>query len=846
MAAVFIDIPGIGNVEAKNAATEATLKELLKVMQCIQRNTKDDGKDGGKDGGKDDSGPGSKAGEALGKMAAKVQPVIGGFTRLSNSIINTVADFAKVGDSVENAAAIFNKVPVLGTLFSAVAGASVKVNDAFLTASQSGASFGGSVSNLAASASAAGMTMDKFGSLVAKNGVGMLGFGGTTEEGAKRFAQISKSLRQTSGDLYALGYSTEDINQGLASYGELMRKQGLQGTMSNAQLAAGAKNYMKEMDALAKITGEERSAKEAQAKQLATDAQFQMAMAGKDEKVRGDFQKLVLGFGPTIGGFVKDFIATGTVTTEANQKVASALGGETMNELSKLRSKLQNNQRLTDEEQDRLKMIMKKAAEAGSKQAGQALAASRDNDDMSKAYIEALGFQTDAHKKSTAEQNKSAKEGDGFNKKMQETQQRLAQFSNAFQMALANSGVLDFMLKMFTLVANIVQTYVVPAFNILASIITTVGSFLIDVLTPVFQTIGTIISTAVVPVFQYLGGIVTEYVVPAFEYISAFIQDNLTPIMLGLGAALIAMNAGTILYNAGLLVGNTLRLAQNALMFITNINLAALAGAALAASLPILAFVAPIVAMIALFKYLYDKGWSFGSVFEAVGDNFKRFMIFLEEGFLNLLDKITFGDANKAVKANLAKLDADKKELDDREKARDAKREATAKERQAEKDKNALARENKKVDAKTLDDKKKAAAANAEADKKLNANQNGESLLVDFAKQQGSPLVPKDKQEAAKKAEGTKKEIEAKGEAKTAAEDKAAAEAAAKEEATKKTKGQGSPNSTAPGQESAETLLAQLNNNMAQLIRISKEQKDIGEKQLSVQRSLSGDLFASV
>ena len=32
MAAVMIDIPGIGQVEAKNAASEETLKQLLAVM----------------------------------------------------------------------------------------------------------------------------------------------------------------------------------------------------------------------------------------------------------------------------------------------------------------------------------------------------------------------------------------------------------------------------------------------------------------------------------------------------------------------------------------------------------------------------------------------------------------------------------------------------------------------------------------------------------------------------------------------------------------------------------------------------------------------------------------------
>jgi hypothetical protein len=33
---------------------------------------------------------------------------------------------------------------------------------------------------------------------------------------------------------------------------------------------------------------------------------------------------------------------------------------------------------------------------------------------------------------------------------------------------------------------------------------------------------------------------------------------------------------------------------------------------------------------------------------------------------------------------------------------------------------------------------------------------------------------------------------------------------------------------------------------MAQLIRISQEQKEIGERQLSVQKGLTGNLFASV
>jgi hypothetical protein len=90
MASVFIDIPGVGNVEAKNAATEATLKEILKVMQGVQRNTK--GKGGSGNTGSDNDAPqqtsnlakaAGLAGKGLGTLAKTAGTVIGGFDVMS-------------------------------------------------------------------------------------------------------------------------------------------------------------------------------------------------------------------------------------------------------------------------------------------------------------------------------------------------------------------------------------------------------------------------------------------------------------------------------------------------------------------------------------------------------------------------------------------------------------------------------------------------------------------------------------------------------------------------------------------------------------------------------------------
>jgi hypothetical protein len=80
--------------------------------------------------------------------------------------------------------------------------------------------------------------------------------------------------------------------------------------------------------------------------------------------------------------------------------------------------------------------------------------------------------------------------------------------------------------------------------------------------------------------------------------------------------------------------------------------------------------------------------------------------------------------------------------------------------------------------------------------------------------------------------EAVKKQIEA---AKEEAEKKADAKIEAE-----KMKSTGSPT---PTQESSESLLASLNTKLDQLIKINKNVSDLNERQLSVQKSLSGDLY---
>lgn len=805
--AVIIDIPGIGGVEAKNAASESTLREILKAMQGVERNTKKmanasgDGGGGGGDAPEDTATPKlTKLGESF--IAAR--KVVGGFTAVLDNVTNVLGTFANVGDSLERAAAT---IPLFGTALGVVAAAAVKTNDALLAASKSGAGFGGSIQQFSAAASAAGMTMDKFGSLIARNGEGMLGFGTTTEDGAKRFSQVSKALRTTSGDLYALGFSTEDINQGLASYGSLMRAQGLQGKQSNEQMVNGAKTYLKELDAMAKITGEERSVKESQMKALAMDAQFQASMAGKSAEARQSFLTTVGKIPGPLQGFVKDFLATGSLTTEETQRIGAMMGGDVMRELQSMRNKMQSGAALSAEEQDRLANIMKRAAEQQLKNAGTSLAGATEMHGATAAVASALGINADANKKTAEQQRAAALESSGFNKKIQESQQRLAEFSNGFQIALANSGMIDFLMDAFSTMATLVQTFVVPAFDIIAKVLPAVGTGLA----------------------VYLG-------------------------------LLLASNAQKIIELALDKIGIVLKALSNA---------------------PMLLFAMAIGGLVVLFKKLGGDMQVFKDSFKVLGSYFTEFGQGIKLIYYKIMDKITAGDKyKKLAEEQEQKISDTQKEREELKKgiaermknnraanAHDAKNLAEKKQLDAEKNKldynsgpeallkqfgmkenSKFAIEGKKVDVnkekeaaeKELNEAKTTAAKKA-ALEKIEA---AEKKLADLDKLSKGEAVPKEKsRESLPKAESAKKELEQKGEEKTSAEKKAADERAKAEEKSKEEnkKGKGS----APTQESAETLLAQLNTKMTELIKINKGTQAVSEQQLSVQKGMTSDLFAA-
>lgn len=890
---VKIDIPGVGTVVADNAASEATLQEILKAIQggagggykkggkpTDQKNNelKDDGGGGGdKQGG--GASASAKFGNALGAAIRPLQMVTGGFMALGKETTSLIQGFANAGDSLQGAASVFSGIPVLGGILSAVAGAADKALGSYQAATASGATFGNSMNNFAAAASGAGLTMEKFGAVIARNGDAMMMLGGTTEEGAKRFADMSKSLRtsQLGSQLAGLGYNTEQINQGMASYVKTIGSSGALQGKSTKELAAGAGAYLKEMDALAKITGRNRAELEAEAEARAKDAQWIAMTQGMDKDQRAMMESFVSSFPKSQQAAIKDMLTTGNITSEAAVKFNAMMGG-TAQEVMAMGQAINSGRKLTQAEIDKTKNnsiaeAQSKRASAEFKTMGQYVG------EMGETVVginELANQEIGGRQKALSAQEKAEKSQAAA---LEQAKQNIAAVSNSFQMVLANSGLLNLLMKGFEFAANLVMQYIVPAFQIFSAVITEVGGAIIDFLKPAFEWLGGFINDTlypafitmagyimadIVPIFQWLGqtirddvwpalqsiaSTIGEYVQPVFEAVGGFIADNLTPILLGLGTALV----GYGVYLAAATVAGWIQAAASAA---ATLGIGGLAAAAWAAAAPILAIVAPIVALIAIFKILYDKGWTFGSAIEAVKDNLSRLWLTLQDwmdGLLVMIPNALGGISEEEAKKRQEIRDEARKELDDREKNRDAQREATAKERSSDAKDQKRKEESAKVEQKIVDLKKAGASGTADAnkkeqearDKKTELVKNYDdslSLLLPEAQQQKSAFIKNPEASGVAGAEGTKKAIEAE------AQQKAQAEAVAKqkeEEKAKTKEGVKGPANEGTTQESPSTLLASLNTKMDQLIKINKGSFDVHEKQLNVQRSFSNDLYES-
>jgi hypothetical protein len=680
---------------------------------------------------------------------------------------------------------MFSGIPIFGKLFTAVAGAADDVTKSFVAVSQTGATFGGSISNFATAASQAGMSMAEFGSMIQKNGNAMTAFGTTTEGGASNFARVSKQLRSTSSELYALGFSTQDINQGLASYGALMKSQGLQGKKSNAELAQGAKSYLKEMDALAKATGQSRSQVEESMAAMAKDAQFQASMSGLGEGVRNSFLAVTGGLPKGLETFAKDIMSTGTATTEENQKLM-AMMPQSAAMLQRMNQKMQRGEAVTLEERNALNNLMKQEGGKQLQNIKYAGAASAELGGTVNALAATQQINTNGIKEATEEQKKAAAETDKMNQKMQQFQAAIAEVGNKFKMLLANSGILDYLISAFGTVANLAEKYLVPAFNLVVSVAMKIWEGMSLLLAPVIDYLsekfgasglgGTVefIDGIMNAVFPVLGGLVRGAIL-AFDGLYNGVMQIIQPLkelMSNIfGVSESAGGFGEILIKVGAFVGEAFQVL----------------GTAVGVLIKVFDFMfTPIIkAVVAILGGMW-------TVVKDVINGLAKFMDIIQDVgsfFDDLMDQILFaiGKLTKGLAGISEKEYAERKEQSDQRKKDRAEERALRKTNNDEltkaqitglkKDEAQFKEKKLTHDRLTTGAKKEAEAKEAAVkaqEKLLDYSAGPEELLKQFSgKQGGSVEIGIKKQEIGKEKDAANKELT---EAKTTAEKKAAIE----------------------------------------------------------------------
>lgn len=305
-------------------ATEATLAELLAVAQAMNVNMvklnamiNQIRQQGGPVSSSGSAGSSaSSAASGLSKLVSSLNPLtlamnaLEGAATLVGKVFSTMFEIVgKIGSGLMSAASglvkfsvqaatgsaklsdLFNSFKGLpffigetAGLFAQIVGILEEQLKTYRDLTKVGASFGGNLTLMRDTAARAQLTLGEFANVVTNNSEIFASLGGNAQRGIDRFVKLQGDLMgpnsQYSRQLMALGYTSAETAEALASY---MRSQG---TMNKSQLANdklitdGVVAYAKELDTLSKLTGKSREKLEAELKSIELEETYQQFLAG--------------------------------------------------------------------------------------------------------------------------------------------------------------------------------------------------------------------------------------------------------------------------------------------------------------------------------------------------------------------------------------------------------------------------------------------------------------------------------------------------------------------------------------------------------------------------------------
>ncbi len=196
-----------------------------------------------------------------------------------------------------------------------------------------GATFGKEIKDVKVSAAELGLSVEEMTGFIKSNSEALRAFGGTTDLAMSRFKALSTTVfdsAELGTKLRALGYTTTDINNNLALYGEISDANSRKDRASVESQAASAKALMVELDGLSKLTGKQRDQLADEMKERRRQGDVNAFLQTKTADEQTAFTTKLVELQNTLGkdaadAFV-DVALRGAPTTESTRNALLAMG----------------------------------------------------------------------------------------------------------------------------------------------------------------------------------------------------------------------------------------------------------------------------------------------------------------------------------------------------------------------------------------------------------------------------------------------------------------------------------------------------------------------------------------
>jgi hypothetical protein len=183
--------------------------------------------------------------------------------------------------------------------------------------------------NLREASDKTGLTFEDTSKVMSENSKQLTFFGGNALLGAKRYESIADASKKMSEQFQNIGISASDFASYQLNYINQQTLYGNSQKLTDKQLVEGTKQYIEQLDTLAKVTGKSRKEIEDELKARMQDARYASSIAMLSSTTKGVIDSLLaIGdqLGPTISKSLVELTASsGIARTEDAQNLRYAL-----------------------------------------------------------------------------------------------------------------------------------------------------------------------------------------------------------------------------------------------------------------------------------------------------------------------------------------------------------------------------------------------------------------------------------------------------------------------------------------------------------------------------------------